>query len=104
LEGSDFCRAGEDHDLPQATPTDLHRSTSRREHGARATAAVPGRPRLEDYQEVAGPRGRVADIAREINRQHPERALPMVLWLTRGLSLGLVGPKELWVPPETFGG
>ena len=59
---------------------------------------------LEDYQEVAKPRVPVADIAREMGRRHPDRALPMVLWLTRGPSFGLVGPKELGVPPEVFGG
>ncbi|MER5220555.1 MBL fold metallo-hydrolase [Streptomyces flaveus] len=59
---------------------------------------------LQDYQEVAGPRVPVADIAREMGRRHPDRALPMLLWLTRGPSFGLVGPKELGVPPEVFGG
>ena len=59
---------------------------------------------LEDYQEIAGPRVPIADIAREMIRRHPDRALPMVLWLTRGPSFGLVGPKELGVPPEVFGG
>jgi hypothetical protein len=28
----------------------------------------------------------------------------MLLWLTRGPSFGLVGPKELGVPPEVLGG
>lgn len=27
----------------------------------------------------------------------------MLLWLTRGPSFGLVGPKGLGVPPEVFG-
>jgi hypothetical protein len=45
----------------------------------------------------------VADIAREMTRRHPGRALPMLLWLTRGPSFGLVGPKELGVPPEVLG-
>jgi glyoxylase-like metal-dependent hydrolase (beta-lactamase superfamily II) len=59
---------------------------------------------LQDYQEVAKPRVPVADIAREMTRRHPDRALPMLLWLTRGPSFGLVGPKELGVPPEVLGG
>jgi hypothetical protein len=54
---------------------------------------------LEDYQEVAKPRVPVADIAREMSRRHPDRALPLLFWLTRGPSFGLVGPKELGVPP-----
>ena len=33
----------------------------------------------------------------------PDRDLPMLLWLTRGPSFGLIGPKELGVPPEVFG-
>jgi hypothetical protein len=32
-----------------------------------------------------------------------EDDLPMLLRLTRGPSFGLVGPKELGVPPEVFG-
>jgi glyoxylase-like metal-dependent hydrolase (beta-lactamase superfamily II) len=59
---------------------------------------------LQDYLEVAKPRVPVADIAREMTRRHPDRALPMLLWLTRGPSFGLVGPKELGVPPEVLGG
>ncbi|MGN9844213.1 hypothetical protein ACTMTI_39420 [Nonomuraea sp. H19] len=36
--------------------------------------------------------------------RRPDRALPMLLRLTRGPSFGLVGPKELGVPPEVLGG
>jgi glyoxylase-like metal-dependent hydrolase (beta-lactamase superfamily II) len=57
---------------------------------------------LLDYQEIAKPRVPIADIAREMSRRHPDRDLPMLLWLTRGPSFGLVGPKELGVPPEVF--
>jgi hypothetical protein len=53
---------------------------------------------------VANPRVPIADIAREMTRRHPDRALPMLLWLTRDPSFGLVGPKELGVPPDVFGG
>jgi glyoxylase-like metal-dependent hydrolase (beta-lactamase superfamily II) len=59
---------------------------------------------LEDYQELAQPWVSVADIAHEMLRRHPDRALPMLLWLTRGPAFGLMGPKALGAPPEVYGG
>ncbi|MFD3503269.1 hypothetical protein ACFWWT_32220 [Streptomyces sp. NPDC058676] len=34
---------------------------------------------LEDYQQIAKPGVPIADIAREMTRRHPDRALPMLL-------------------------
>ena len=63
------------------------------------------RASLQDYRDVAKPWVPVANIAREMTRRHPDRALPMLLWLNSAApSFGLVGPKELGVPPEVFGG
>lgn len=59
---------------------------------------------LEDYQEVAKPGVRIAEIAREMMKRYPEHGLAIVLWLTRGPGFALCGWRELGVPPEVMGG
>jgi len=58
---------------------------------------------LRDYQAVARPGVRIADIAREMARRYPDYPGGILLWVTRGPGFGLSGARELGVPPELLG-
>jgi glyoxylase-like metal-dependent hydrolase (beta-lactamase superfamily II) len=58
---------------------------------------------LRDYQAVAQPGVRIADIAREMARRYPDYPGGILLWVTRGPGFGLAGARELGVPPELLG-
>jgi glyoxylase-like metal-dependent hydrolase (beta-lactamase superfamily II) len=59
---------------------------------------------LRDYAEVAQPRVRFTDVAREMMRRYPDHALAILLWTTRGPGFGLAGWKEIGMPAELIAG